>query len=268
MLERVYRTQAIVLKRSDFFETDRLLTLYTPDRGKISAIAKGIRKPTSRKGGHLELFIHSKLLVAKGRNLDIITQAETIEPFLPLRGDLLRISYACYVGELLDQFAKENVPNPRLFFLLRDTLRWLGESEDLARTTRFYELRLLGLTGYQPQLFHCVRCRAPLEPDECFFFSPMEGGVLCEECSLSPTDETQRRGVISLSPPALKVLRFLQTRKYEICQRVRIRPALHAELERVMYRYITFILERNVKSVGLLNTLRRQMVTAKRPAAE
>jgi len=259
--ERVYRTQAIILRRSDFFEADRLLTLYTPDRGKMRAIAKGIRKPTSRKGGHLELFTHSQLLLAKGRNLDIITQAETIEPFLPLREDLLRSSYACYVSELLDQSAGENIPNPRLFYLLRDTLARLGESEDLALTARFYELRLLELTGYQPQLFHCVRCRALLEPDGHFFFSSMEGGVLCENCGPSSPGGAQQRRVMSLSLPALKVLRFFQTREYELCQRVRIRTALHGELERVMYRYITFILERNLKSVGFLNILRRQAIT-------
>ena len=262
--ERVYRTQAIILKRSDFFEADRLLTLYTPDRGKMRAIAKGIRRPTSRKGGHLELFTHSQLLLAKGRNLDIITQAETIEPFLPLREDLLRTSYACYVSELLDQMVEENIPNPRLFFLLRDTLAWLGESEDPALTVRFYELRLLGLTGYQPQLFHCVRCRALLGSEGHFFFSPVEGGVLCENCGLPPTSGRQQRGAVPLSLPALKVLRFFQTHEYELCRRVRIRPALHAELERVMYRYITFILERNLKSTSFLNLLRQQKGQARR----
>lgn len=258
--ERVYRTQAIILKRRDFFEADRLLTLYTPDRGKMPAIAKGIRKPTSRKGGHLELFTHSQLLLAKGANLDIITQAETIEPFLLLREDLLRASYACYVSELLDQIVEENIPNPRLFYLLRDTLTRLGESRDPALTVRFHELHLLGLTGYQPQLFQCVGCSALLEPEGRFFFSPMEGGVLCDTCGRSSRGRAQQRGLMSLSLPALKVLRFFQTREYGLCQQLRIRPALHAELEGVMYRYITFILERNLKSVRFLNTVRQQSV--------
>jgi len=264
--ERVYRTQAIILRRRDFFEADRLLTMYTPDRGKMRAVAKGIRKPTSRKAGHLELFTHSQLLVARGKSLDIITQAETIEPFLPLREDLMRTSYACYVSELLDQIVEENVPNPRLFYLLRDTLTRLGESTDLALTTRFYEVHLLGLTGYQPQLFHCVHCSTLLEPDGRYFFSPMAGGVLCGNCGPSSSGRGQLRGAMPLSLPALKVLRFFQTRDYELCQQVRIRPALHTELERVMYRYITFTLERHLKSVSFLNTLRRQQVAMQTPA--
>jgi len=264
--DRLYRAQAIILRRGDFFEADRLLTLYTPHRGKMRAIAKGIRKPTSRKGGHLELFTHSQLLLARGRNLDIITQAQTIEPFLPLREDLLRASYACYVGELLDQITEENIPNPRLFYLLRDTLARLGQSRDLALTVRFYELRLLGLTGYEPQLFHCVRCRGLLEPQGSFFFSPMEGGALCEACGPLPAGGAQQAGGAPLSLAALKVLRFFQTREYELCQRMHIRPALHSELERVMYRYIAFTLERDLKSVGFLNILRRQDVAPNSPS--
>ncbi|MFQ5886561.1 MAG: DNA repair protein RecO, partial [Anaerolineae bacterium] len=83
--ERLYRAEAIVLRRMNLGEADRLLTLYTPEWGKIRVVAKGVRKPTSRKAGHLELFTHSRLLIAKGRSLDIVTQAETITPFLPLR---------------------------------------------------------------------------------------------------------------------------------------------------------------------------------------
>lgn len=256
--ERVYRTQAIVLRRRDLFEADRLLTLYTPDRGKLRAIAKGIRKPTSRKAGHLELFTHSQLLVAKGRNLDIITQAETIEPFIPLREDLLRTSYACYAGELLDQIVEEGVPNPRLFYLLRDTLTRLGEHVDLALAVRFFELHLLGFAGYQPQLFHCVQCDTLLEPEGEFSFSPAMGGVQCGRCVPLSADSGPQPGTFPLSLPALKVLRFFQTRAYELCYQVRIRADLHSELEEVMRRYITFVLERKLKSVSFLNALRRE----------
>ena len=94
--ERTYRTEAIVLKRTDFGEADRLLTLFSKDLGKISAIAKGARKPQSRKTGHVELFMRSKFFIAKGRNLDIITQAEMVDPHAPLREDLLRVSLASY----------------------------------------------------------------------------------------------------------------------------------------------------------------------------
>ena len=101
--ERTYRTEAVVIRRSDFGEADRLLTLFSADRGKTRAIAKGARKPQSRKTGHVELFMRSKFLIAEGRDLDIVTQAEMVEAYAPLRDDLVRATYASYAVELLDQ---------------------------------------------------------------------------------------------------------------------------------------------------------------------
>ncbi len=248
--ERLYRTEAIVLKRSDLFEADRLLTLYTPKLGKIRVIAKGVRKPTSRKGGHVELFTHSQLLIAKGRNLDIVTQAETIHPFLPLREDLLRITYAYYAAELVDRFTEEGVENRPLFELLLNALGWIGEASDLNLVMRFFELRLLGCVGYRPQLFRCVHCGARIEP-VANFFSPEDGGILCPKCGEA---DPQARP-ISLN--ALKALRFLQTRDYALCQRLKIGEKLHEELERIMHDYITHILGMDLKAADLLDRLRR-----------
>ena len=240
------------MKRSDFGEADRLLTLYTPKLGKMRAIAKGVRKPTSRKSGHLELFTHSQLLIAKGRNLDIVTQAETIHAFRPLREDLLRTGYAYYVAELMNLFVEEGVENRPLFDLLLAMLGWLGDASDLDLTTRFFELHLLSLLGYRPQLFQCVACRHQIEPTT-NFFSAADGGVICANCS----QNHRRAKEISLN--ALKVLRFLQTRDYDTCCRLRLSHTLHKELETVMHDYITYILERSLKSVAFLNTLRRQL---------
>src|SRR5210317_1455264 len=105
--ERTYRTEAIVLRRTDFGEADRLLTLYSREHGKIKGIAKGARKPQSRKTGHVELFMRSRFFLAKGRDLDIITQAEAIDSYVALRSDLVRTTYASYAVELLDRFTVE-----------------------------------------------------------------------------------------------------------------------------------------------------------------
>jgi len=250
--ERVYRTEAIVLRRSDFGEADRLLTVFTPGRGKLRLVAKGARKPSSRKSGHVELFSRGQFMVAVGRDLDIVTQAETLEPFLPLREDLLRTTYAYYVAELADAFTAERDENGHLFRLLADTYGWLCEAEDLALVARYYELHLLGLAGYQPQLFVCVGCKKPLEP-EVSYMSAAEGGILCAKCGRSWVGATQ------LSLNALKVLRFLQTREWDTCRLLRLSPASHAEVERMMYGYITYHLERKLKSVDFLHRLRRQM---------
>ena len=125
----VYRTDAIVLRRQDFGEADRVLTLYSPWRGKFRAIAKGVRRPKSRLGGHVELFTHVNMLVAQGRNLDIVTQAETVRPFARIRDDLWKTSYACYVAELVDRFTEEHLENQPVFDLLLQALTYLDETE-------------------------------------------------------------------------------------------------------------------------------------------
>ncbi|HSR31800.1 MAG TPA: DNA repair protein RecO [Anaerolineae bacterium] len=250
--ERVYRTEAIVLRRTDFGEADRLLTVFTPQRGKLRLVAKGARKPTSRKSGHVELFSHGQFLVAVGRELDILTQAETLEPYLALREDLLRTTYAYYVAELADAFAAEQDENRPLFDLLKDAFGWLCTAEDLALVARYYELHLLGLVGYQPQLFICGMCKVQLKP-EINYLSPADGSVVCRQCGYD------RMGTIEISVNALKVLRFLQTRQWETCRLLRLSSASHAQVERAMNQYITYHLERKLKSVEFIHRLRRQM---------
>jgi DNA repair protein RecO (recombination protein O) len=250
--ERVYRTEALVLRRTDFGEADRLLTVFTPGRGKLRLVAKGARKPTSRKSGHVELFSHGQFMVAVGRELDIVTQAETLEPFLPLREDLLRTTYAYYVAELADAFTAERDENGLLFRLLVDAFGWLCVAADLALAARYFELHLLGLVGYHPQLFACVGCRNQLE-QEVSYMSAADGGVLCRKCGHDWVEATE------LSVNALKVLRFLQTREWETCRLLRLNPSTRAEIERVMNRHITYHLERKLKSVDFIHRLQRQM---------
>jgi DNA repair protein RecO (recombination protein O) len=250
--ERVYRTEAIVLRRTDFGEADRLLTAFTPARGKLKLIAKGARKPSSRKSGHVELFTRGLFLVAVGRELDIVTQAETLDPFLPLREDLLRTTYAYYVAELADAFTAERDENRLLFDLLDEAFGSLCTARDLALAARYYDLHLLGLVGYQPQLFVCGGCKELLQP-ETNYLSPADGGVFCPRCA------HDRAGAAAVSVSALKVMRFLQTREWETCRLLRLSASTHAEVERAMSSHITYHLERKLKSVDFLHRLRRQM---------
>lgn len=257
--DRLYRTEAIILRRQDFGEADRLLTLYTTGFGKTRVLAKGVRKPKSRKSGHVELFTHSDLLIAKGKSLDIVTQAETIHSFLPMRSELLRTSYAYYAAELLDRFTAEGEENRPLFDLLLDTLFRLGDSEDPDLVLRYFELRLLGYVGYRPQLFQCVRCARAVEMTT-GFFSPKDGGLLCLTCGEG------ERGCQETSPRALATLRYVQVRDFPHCRRLKVDRPTHEELENLMRRYITYLLERRLKSVDFIDALRREDTGATTPA--
>ncbi len=247
--ERLFRTEAVILRRSDFGEADRMLTLFTPTRGKLRVLAKGARKPTSRKGGHVELFARVDMLIAKGRNLDIVSQAETIEPHPAFHADLVRMTYASHVAELLDRFSGEEEENKNAYNLLVATLGYLCQDVDLRLVARFYELHLMTWVGFRPELFKCVVGRDEIVAQD-QYFSYEDGGVVCPE-------HGQSNNMTPISLGALKVLRYLQTRDFETVRVLNLRPALHAEVERVMHGYITYLLERRLQSVDFLRHLRR-----------
>jgi DNA repair protein RecO (recombination protein O) len=257
--ERLYRTEAIVLRRADLGEADRLLTIFTPERGKLRVVAKGARKVGSRKGGHVELFTRSNLLIAKARELDIVSQAETVEAYRPLRQDLLRSTYAHYLAELLDRFTGEEEESVELYDLFADTLSRLCDAPNPALVARYYELHLLALAGYQPRLFDCVRCGKPLREVESesppYGFECSRGGVLCDQCAPNSRD------ALPLSLSALKVLRHAARVEWPAFASLNLRPLVAREVEQTMQRYITYILERNLKSVEFLRTLRLEMAS-------
>jgi DNA repair protein RecO (recombination protein O) len=249
--ERLYRTDGLILSHTDFGEADRLLTVFTPRLGRLRLLAKGARKLTSRKAGHLEPFTYVHLLVARGRNLDIVSQVETLEIFRPLREDLDRASQAYYLAELINAFIEEGDENPALFDLALQTLARLCEARDTRLALRFFELRCLGLVGYQPQLHFCVECRAQLEPVTNFFHAP-SGGMLC------PRHGEAIPSAEAVALPTLKVLRYLQTRPWEQVASLRVKPETHGDVEMLIQRYIVYLLERRLKSVDFIYRLRRE----------
>jgi DNA repair protein RecO (recombination protein O) len=261
---RLYSTEAIVLRRNDYGEADRLLTLMTPRLGKLRVMAKGARKITSRKAGHIELFTRTNLLIAKGRTFDIVSQAELIETYRLLREDMQRGSLAHYFCELVDQFGQEDNEDEALFDLLANGLRWLCDAPDAKLAARHFELKLLTLSGYEPRLFRCALTDAPLEIDQpsnansnsnaavhLTVFSPQQGGVLCNAAA------RQAREAVLLTPSALNLLRALQTKSFEAIRELQVSDDLHSQIERTMQRYMNYVLERAPKSALLLKQLSR-----------
>src|SRR6266851_5099527 len=134
--QRSYSIEAIILKRTDYGEADRILTLFTPTKGKMHAIAKGTRRPVSKKAGHLELLNRSQLQMALGRNLDIVTQAEGRENFLHLRGELWHMTCGFYLAELVDRFVEDSTPHRDIYVLLLETLRYLDADANALQQQR------------------------------------------------------------------------------------------------------------------------------------
>ncbi len=248
---RTYQTEAIIIKKTKLGEADRILALYTPHLGKIQAVAKGVRRPRSKMSGHLELITHSLVSLARGRNLDTVTGSQTINSFLPLKSDLWLTSCALYVTELVNQFTADHIENEGLFRQLLETLKQLCQPGDQELTLRYFELHLLSKVGYQPQLRKCVACRTQLKPTTNYFQSSA-GGMLCPDCS--PTQPAS----YPVSVNAQKVLRLFQNSDDSVIARLKIDARLSRELETVTGRYIRYLLEREVKSVAWLDSLREE----------
>lgn len=248
---RTYKTEAIVMRRTDVGEADRILTLLTPEHGKLRAIAKGIRKPASRKAGHLETLTRVDLLLARGRDLDHITQAQSLDAFPAVREDLTRLAHASYALELLDRFTVEQQEAGEMYMLLRWALTTLNEGADPGRMARFFELRLLAQAGYQPELRRCIACRREIVAED-QFFSLLDGGVVCPRCADS------RSGLIAIGVEPLKFLRYFQVQPWSKVGGLRLDPNVVAEMEYVVQRYLVSLLERQLKSVEFLKLIRRQ----------
>ena len=248
---RVYKTEAIVLKRIVLGEADKILVLYTPRLGKLRAIAKGSRRPGSKLSGHLELLTHCRMMLARGQKLDVVSQSETISGFLPLRDDLWRTSLALYAAELVDQFAEEHIDNYPVYELLLATLNRLSEGDSGEMVLRYFELHLLAHLGYRPELNECTICKSRLQPGD-NYFSAGAGGVLCPNCK----KKQPLCRLISLN--ALKTLRYWQGNDYEKSRKVKVGADLMQELELILRQYIRYILERDLKSTAWLDRLKRE----------
>jgi DNA repair protein RecO (recombination protein O) len=247
---RSFRVDAVVLRHSDYGEADRLLTLYTRQLGKTRAIAKGARKIASRKAGHIEPFTHVKLQLAKGRDMLILTQADTVDAYQPLREDLILTSHASYVLELLDRFTyQDETENSAIFRLLTETLARLAAQSDPWLVIRYYEMRLLDHLGFRPQLFECANCRREILPED-QFFSFSAGGVICPRCGQG------LRNVIPISVEALKYLRHFQRSSYADASRVRPSAEVQNEAESLMQGYFTYLLERELNTPGFMKRIK------------
>jgi len=181
----LYREQGVVLRTYKLGETDRIVHLLTAGRGKVRAVAKGVRRPGSRFGGRMEPFSHVDLQLYEGRNLDIVTQAELIDGFAVVRGDYVLSACGSSMVEAADYIAQEGERTNRLYVLLLDGLRQLAAVPSWpASVLDAYLLRLASVAGYHPQLDACAGCGTPGAHS---VFHLAAGGVVCPRCAPSGT---------------------------------------------------------------------------------
>ena len=247
---RRYVTDAIVLSRFDYGEADRILTLITPGDGKIKAIAKGIRRPTSRIGGSVEPFAELKLVLAHGRTFDVVTQVSVVHPFLRMRDDLVSFGTASYMAELANGVLEERHAADSVYVLLKRAYEILDAGMAPARVARWFEMHLADELGVRPEVDRCVECGRLLEADERYRWLPPLGGVLCERCPGPPVER------VGLSLDALKLLKAYQRQDVEALAALRLRPEVEREVEIAMREFLAFSLDRKPRSLAFLDEVR------------
>jgi len=247
---RLYVTDAIVLSRFDYGEADRILTLLTPGLGKIKAIAKGIRRPTSRIGGSLEPLAELRLQLARGRSFDVVTQVTMLHAWLGLHDRLEVTATAWYCGELLERSMEERHAAEPLYLLLRRAYELLDAGMAPARVARWFEMRLCDEMGVRPEVDRCVECDRLLEAGDEVRWIPRLGGVLCGRHA-GPS-----MAAAGLSSDALKVLKAYQRMDVEALAGLRLPGTVEAEVERVLGEFVRHVMERDTRSRRFLEEVR------------
>jgi DNA repair protein RecO (recombination protein O) len=237
----LYRDTGIVLRTYKLGEADRIVVFLTAHHGKVRAVAKGVRKTKSRFGGRLEPTSHVALLIYEGRGeLDVVSQADTIDHFRPLHEDLDRLAKATALLEAVDQLAQERQVNLRLYQMLLGALRALSARDSALLVAAFF-WKLLALEGFRPEIDACVDCGAP-EP--LVGFDVEEGGVTCASCG---------RGV-PLSPQAWMLLRSIMGGELGAALNEPASPATH-EVEALATKALEHHLERRLRTMTVIHRL-------------
>lgn len=195
-MSQLYRDVGVVLRTYKLRESDRIVVLHTLEHGKVRAVAKGVRKTKSRFGARLEPMSHVRLLLYRGRELDIVSQAESVTSLGPMMTSLDRMSQGMAAIEAVDQLSLEREPNPQLYKMLVGVLGTIASRPSPLNVSAFY-WKLLAAEGVQPVLDGCVRCGGSEPEAQLVSFDVAEGGVLCRSC----------RSGVSISPGALEVMR-------------------------------------------------------------
>ncbi len=260
----LYKTEAIVLKAEDFGESHRLVTLLTPARGLVRAVAKGARRPTSRLAGALLPFTHARLLLWQGRSLDGISQAEVRQSFRALREDLPRMAGALYTCEVMGELVPEMEESAAAFRLHRTALGLLAVGARTDVTLRYFELQLLRLAGFGPRFDRCPACDTPVlgAPGESAgvgggrtYFSPAAGGCLCPAC-LGRAGDAGTGGGLWLGAAAVGAARGLLNCRPRAVPALRFPAVALAELGAATDACLRHVLEKRPRSLAFWETVR------------
>ena len=245
------RTEAIVIGGHNLAEADRIIPFYTRDLGVVRAVAQGARRIRSRFVGSLEPFIHGDLVYFErpNRTLHSINEFAVLHAFPALREDLDRLAHAACAAELVAASSAEEDPNPDLFAALLLTLEVLNAAVPPAPVLRAFEVKVLTLHGFLPELYVCLVCRRPIGEGAGASLSAHRGGLVCAACGRDVP------GAGSLSAPAVAFLRGAARLDVATASRAQLPPGSLDEVAGALRQYLTHVLGRSLRSAGFLERI-------------
>ena len=246
----LYKTEGIVLKSMEYEEADKIVTIYTKDYGKITAIAKGVRKTKSKFGSSLEILTHSVFLFYKGRNIDIVSQTEILESFFSTSKEVIKFAFATNCVEIVNKLTEEREINIGLFNLLKEVLHYLRETNDPKLLTLSFKWQTMSILGYRPSLNHCCRCNKSTEDPKEMYFNIREGGLVCNNCISEDKEEC-----IKVYLYFIKLVRKILITPLSTISNATIPDKKMKELEKITDLYIAYHSEKSFKTDRFLKTL-------------
>jgi DNA repair protein RecO (recombination protein O) len=246
-----YKTPAVALYSLDFAEWDKLVTFFTRDFGKVKGVAKGAKRSRKRFGSGLEplTYVTLSFFEKERSSLVRLNHCEIIESYPGIHDDVLKVGYASYLGELINEMVAEREVNRALFKLFITFLHLLNEPSFREEFIRIFELRLLALSGYQPELSKCVICGKEVNGRKEHRFSLNKGGLVCSDCFKGSGEYP------SLSGGTVRMLQRAQTIELEKVTRLFFSPQALEESRRILTRFIEYHLEKPLKSLQFLEHL-------------
>jgi DNA repair protein RecO (recombination protein O) len=274
-----YKTEGIIIRRNNFGESSLILDIYTKDYGKVEAVARSARKAKGKLKGHLELFLHTELILARGKNVDTITSSLTVESFSSLRNNLELSLGVYYILELADKATIEEHKDERIFCLLNETFLFLDGLKDMEASHYFvsagenalrlkyylaillFQIHLASLSGFSPELGKCVFCSKEITPGKNYFSFSL-GGIIDEKCAFNDSNSVLANdNVIKLTRlfqikgSNLDEYNFHLKKCFEIIDKLKVDEKLVLNGIFLMNSFIEFNIERKIRGVDFLKKL-------------
>ena len=250
-----FMTNAINLQSYNLSESDKIIVMYSKEKGLIRGVAKGSKKASSKLGGRMEMLVANKLILHKGRNLDTICQAEALNTFFNLRNDMDKLFYSMYTAEIVKNFGVEDDPNSEeiynLFFSFLESMANAPKKLDIMLAVIRFQLKIMHISGYSLELSQCTKCGQNIEKEE-LFFSFEQGGVVCECCKPSSLVSTRFHYKIRDFLKALLEADFAEKTKYDDLATERICDFCFELLK----KYIEYYSPRQFKTTSMLENIK------------